>query len=77
MKNSSDTIGNRTLPTCNAAPQPTALRGATTLTSTTVLMCTFGYICSCVCPYNADEKLLNLNVILNGFKVKTGTRYNF
>ena len=30
MKNSSDTIGNRTrdLPTCSAVPQPTALRRA-------------------------------------------------
>ena len=30
MKNSSDTIGNRSrdFPTCRAVPQPTALRGA-------------------------------------------------
>ena len=41
MKNSSDTIGNRThdLPACSAVPQPTALLRAPTEMSTTNIFC--------------------------------------
>ena len=45
MKNSSDTIGNRTrdLLTCSAVPQPTALRRARIVGLYT------GILCVCVC----------------------------
>jgi len=45
MKNSSDTIGNRTrdLPTCSAVPQPTALPRAPSSTHLDVLYVTENY----------------------------------
>jgi len=47
MKNSKDTIGNRTrdLPTCSAVPQPTALPRAPNIMNMCVCVC----VCVCSC----------------------------
>ena len=49
MKNSNDTVGNRThdLPTCSAAPQPTALPRAPT----------FSYLDTLIVPYDTAIRL--------------------
>ena len=82
MKNSSDTIGNRTrdLPTCSAVPQPTAPTGRIV----TSLPCTWNASCSnarqntgCIDRYFVRYRGISLIQVTNACQIPSSSLFDF